>query len=96
VSSAPASRTYEIGAATLGIPLDHIEVRVTAENNDARFLSIEPVDPPLPFNLTAHVSLQAPDVSIERLADLHRYASERCPLTNLIRQGAPVTVQIGQ
>lgn len=94
VISTCLTHTYEIGASVMGIPLDRIEVRVLALNNDARFAGIETADPPLPWDLTAHVSLQAPDATGEQLDTLHRYASERCPLTNLIRNGAAVRVVI--
>lgn len=93
VISACLTHTYEIGASLLGIPVDRIEVHVTAENNDARFASLETTDPPVPFKITANVRLQSPDASPAQLAELHAYA-QRCPLTNLIRNGAPVTVRV--
>jgi uncharacterized OsmC-like protein len=93
VISTCLTHTYEIGACMMGIALDRIEVHVTAENNDARFGGLETSDPPVPFNLTATVRLDAPDVASERLSELHAYASANCPLTNLIRSGAPVTVR---
>ena len=95
VISTCLTHTYEIGACLMGIPLERIEVRVSAENNDARFGGLETDDPATPFNLQAKVTLHAPDVPSERLAELHRYASANCPLTNLIRGGAPVTVTVG-
>ena len=95
VISTCLTHTYEIGAAMMGIPVDRIEVRVTAENNDARFGGLETEDPPTPFNLQAAVKLEASAASPERVAELHAYASANCPLTKLIRQGAPVTVTVG-
>lgn len=92
VISTCLTHTYEIGASVMGIPLDRIEVRVSALNNDSRFGGIETDDPPLPWDITARVSIEAPDASADQLATLHAYASERCPLTNLIRTGAPVSV----
>jgi len=94
VISTCLTHTYEIGACLMGIPLDRIEVRVSAENNDARFGGLETEDPPVPFEITAHVTVDAVDASAEQLAELHRYASERCPMTNLIRNGGPVTVKV--
>lgn len=93
VISTCLTHTYEIGACLLGISLERIEVQVTAENNDARFGGLETPDPAVPFNLMATVRLDAPDVPAERLGELHAYASANCPLTNLIRSGAPVTVR---
>jgi uncharacterized OsmC-like protein len=94
VVSTCLTHTYEIGAATMSIPVDRIQVRVTANNNDARFLDIPTEDPALPWDLTAHVTVDAPAATADQLAALHRYASERCPLTNLIRNGAPVEVRL--
>ncbi len=79
------THTYLIGAASMGIPLDRVEVRVTAENNDARFVGVATDDPALPFDLTAHVTVEAAGVTEEALTPLHQYVRERCPLTQLIR-----------
>ena len=95
VISTCLTHTYEIGACLAGVPLDRIEVQVTAENNDARFGGLETEDPPVPFGITATVRLEAPDATAEQLAELHAWASKSCPLTNLIRSGAPVTVRVG-
>ena len=91
VVSTCLTHTYEIGAAMLGIPVDRIQVRVTAENNDARFLSIPTDDPAVPFNITAHATVEAPKATAEQIEALHEYARQ-CPLTNLIRQPNTVTV----
>jgi uncharacterized OsmC-like protein len=91
VISTCLTHTYLIGAATLGIPLDRVEVQVTADNNDARFLDIETTDPPIPFHIRAVVTLEAEGVSPADKSRLHRYA-ERCPLTNLVRNSNIVTV----
>lgn len=86
------THTYLIGAATLGIAIDAVRVRVTAENNDARFLGIETPDPAVPFNITAHVMLDAGEAAAADVATLHRYAAERCPLSILIRTANPVSI----
>jgi uncharacterized OsmC-like protein len=92
VLSTCLTHTYLIGAATLDIRLERVQVRVTADNNDAAFLGITTDDPPLPFNITAHVELEAPDATPEHLTQLHRYAGEHCPLTRLMRTPNPVTI----
>ena len=92
VLSTCLTHTYLIGAATMDIPLDRVRVRVGADNNDAAFLGIATADPPLPFNITARVELQAPAASAEQLARLHRYAGEHCPLTRLLRTPNAVTI----
>jgi uncharacterized OsmC-like protein len=92
VVSTCLTHTYLIGAAMLGIPVERVELRVTAENNDAVFLDIATTDPPLPFEITARVFLTAPEATEEQRAQLHRYAGERCPLTRLIRTANTVTL----
>lgn len=94
VLSTCLTHTYEIGAATMGILLDQIEVRVTARNNDAGFVGVETDDPALPWDITAHVKLDAKGVADEDLDRLHRFARERCPLTQLVRTANDVTIVV--
>ncbi|MCA9824012.1 MAG: OsmC family protein [Dehalococcoidia bacterium] len=94
VISTCLTHTYLIGAAHLGVPVDRVEVRATADNNDAPLLGIAGSDPLLPFNIRATVTLVAPDATDAQLGRLHRYA-EQCPITNLIRNSNPVTVITG-
>ncbi len=86
--------TYEIVAAGLGLPLERVEVRVSAANNDARLLGLETTDPALPWDITARVTVEAPGLSPEALAGLHATVRERCPLTNLLRAANAVTVEV--
>lgn len=79
------THTYEIAAATLDIPLDRVEVRVSAQNNDAGLLGIECDDPPVPWNIQARVSVKTDGVATGELHRLHAFVAERCPLTRLIR-----------
>jgi uncharacterized OsmC-like protein len=92
VLSTCLTHTYLIGAATLAVPVDRVQVRVSADNNDAAFLDIATDDPPLPFNITARVELDAEDATADEVAKLHRYAAENCPLTRLIRTANPITI----
>lgn len=94
VLSTCLTHTYLIGAATLGIPVDRVEVRVTAENNDARFLGIETADPDVPFALTARIRVESEGISAQQRAVLHDYVGESCPLTRLIRQPQEIRLVI--
>ena len=94
VLSTCLTHVYEIGAATMVIPLDRIEVRVSARNNDARFVGVDTTDPALPWDITAHVRLEAEGVPAEDLDRLHEFARERCPLTQLIRTPSDVTIVV--
>ena len=93
VISTCLTHTYEIGAAKLGVPIERIEVTVTAENNDARFLGIATEEPAVPFNIVATVSLEPGSASAAQVAELHDYA-RRCPLTNLVRMPNEVRVVV--
>lgn len=88
------AHTYEILAASLEVPVDRIEVRVTAKNNDAGLLGLETDDPPLPWDMTAYVTVAADGVPAEELAELHRLVEERCPLTAFMRGAQEVRVVV--
>jgi organic hydroperoxide reductase OsmC/OhrA len=79
------THTYEIGAATLDVPLDRIAVTVCADNNDAGLLGIASDDPDVPWGLTARVAVEARGVASADIERLHAFVRERCPLTKLIR-----------
>ncbi|MDZ7727960.1 MAG: OsmC family protein [Dehalococcoidia bacterium] len=96
VISTCLTHTYLIGAASMEVPVDRVEVRVDAENNDAGFLGIESEDPPLPFGIVARVWLEAPEASDAQREELHRYARERCPLTALVRQPNEVRIEVAE
>ena len=86
VISTCLTHTYLIAAATTNVPLERVEVKVTANNNDARFLGIETSDPTKPFDMTAHVRVEAGEATEAQIESLHGYVEERCPLTQLIRE----------
>lgn len=94
VISTCLTHTYLIGAAWLEIPVDRVEVRVSAENNDARFVDVATDDPPVPYNITARISVEANDATEEQRETLHRYARERCPLTALVRGANEVRIEV--
>jgi uncharacterized OsmC-like protein len=95
VISTCLTHTYLIRAAHEGVPLDRVQVRVTADNNDAAFLGIDSDDPPLPFNLTARIDIDAPEATPEQIAALHAYVDKHCPLTKLVRLPNALTIVTG-
>ncbi len=92
VISTCLTHTYLISAAWNGVPLERVEVRVTSDNNDGHLLGVSQEDPKVPFNLTANITVQAPDATTEQLADLHVFVERTCPLSTLIRQPNDLTV----
>jgi uncharacterized OsmC-like protein len=87
------THTYLIGAAQRNIPLDRVQVRFEAENNDAAFLGLSTDDPPYPFNIRAVVRVES-GAAQEELKELHDYAAQTCPLTRLVRESLPVQISI--
>jgi uncharacterized OsmC-like protein len=87
------THTYLIGAANRGLPLDSVNVRFEAENNDARFLNLETSDPDVPFGIRAFVRISSP-ASPAQLEALHAYAQQTCPLTKIVRERQTVEVQV--
>src|SRR6185436_16832512 len=87
------THTYLIGAASKGLQLDSVRVRMEADNNDAGFLGLMTADPSYPFNIRAYVHLESPE-NDGQLSALHEYAATTCPLTGLIREPATVTILI--
>jgi organic hydroperoxide reductase OsmC/OhrA len=94
VISTCLTHTYLIAAAWNGVPMERVEVNVTSDNNDAHLLDIPQDDPKLPFNLNAKVTVEAPEATPGQLAELHAYAEQTCPLSNLIRNPNQLTVEI--
>ena len=87
------THTYLIGAASQGVPLDSVRVRMEADNNDAAFLGLTTSDPSYPFNIRAHVYIVS-TAEAGQLAALHSYAASTCPLTKLIREPASLTILV--
>ncbi|MER5862977.1 OsmC family protein [Kitasatospora sp. NPDC002040] len=79
-------------AAVDGVPLDRVQVRVTARNNDARFFGVATDAPAVPHELTAVVELDSAAGS-EELAALLAEADRRCPMLQLVRSQHTVVVR---
>ncbi|WP_405020843.1 OsmC family protein [Kitasatospora sp. NBC_00070] len=78
-------------AAVGGVPLDRVEVRVRARNNDARFFGVPTEAPAVPHELVAEVELDSAADS-EELAALLAEADRRCPMLQLVRDRHTVVV----
>ncbi len=83
-------------AALDAVPLDRVEVRVTARNNDARFFAVPTDAPPTPYNLAATVHLSSEAATPATLAALLADADARCPILRMIRSEHSVTVLGGE
>jgi uncharacterized OsmC-like protein len=86
------THTYLIGAANRSIALERVEVKATSRNNDAHFFGLEQGDPRLPFDIRVRILVRAPDATRAELAELSRYATENCPVLQIIRTPNAVSV----
>ncbi|MFF2659155.1 OsmC family protein [Kitasatospora sp. NPDC058032] len=82
-------------AALEDLPLDRVEVRVNARNNDARFFGVPTEAPAVPYDLTAEVELRG-RASPQALADLLATADARCPMLRLVRSEHSVDVRLSR
>lgn len=86
------THTYLCLAATRELSLHRVAVRVTAQNNDAHFFGVESDRPTTPYGITAHVSILAPDLSVDELAAFVDEGQATCPILQLLRTPNPVEV----
>ncbi len=79
-------------AAWRGLSLERVEVRVTADNNDARFFGVHTDTPPPPHNIRIHVDLEAPSMTEHERSAFIREAEATCPVVQALRQPTVVTL----
>lgn len=94
VVSTCLTHTLMCVAALRDVPLDRVEVRVRARNNDARFFDVPTDAPAVPYDLTAAVDLSSTGAGEAELAELLAEADSRCPMLRLIRSRHTVDVQV--
>lgn len=94
--------TLALTAASEGIELSLLEVRVTSRSDTRALLGVTQADgsavPPAPTDFRLHVRLAAAGASAERLRALVGLALARSPLTNTLPRPTPlaVTVDVAQ
>ena len=77
-------------AAQAGVHLDRLEVSVDSESDDRGILGMLPDVPSGPLSVRVRVSIQS---SGERLGDIVRDATTRCPVHDAVARAVPVSVQ---
>lgn len=79
-------------AAMRQIPLDSVDVRVSAINNDANFFGVESDLGWVPRDLTIDARVLADDVDPASVAALVADAEQTCPIMQLIRGNGDASV----
>jgi uncharacterized OsmC-like protein len=81
-------------AATLGIPLDSLEVAVDSESDDRGMLGIDDSVPAGPLTGRVRVRLTADGVDPTTLDQMARWGVEHCPVCNALERPVPITVEV--
>lgn len=93
VVSTCLTHTYLCLAAAQGLPLERVEVTVTALNNDARFFGVDSDEPFVPYDITATVDILAPLLDGSQIEAFIEEGQRVCPIVHLLRTPNTVTVR---
>lgn len=94
VISTCLTHTFLCLAAWRDLPLNRVEVRVRADNNDARFFGVECDAPAPPHNIRISVDLDAPTLSNEEREAFIREAEATCPVVYALRNPTEITLDL--
>lgn len=92
VISTCLTHTYLCLAAMRDLPLDRVEVRVRANNNDAGFFGVASDRPPQPHDITITVDLAASTLSDAERAAFIAEGEDTCPVVRALRE--PQTISL--
>jgi uncharacterized OsmC-like protein len=81
-------------AATEGVSLEALEVRVDSESDDRGILGIDPAVPAGPLSIRVAVSVRAPGSDAGRLRDIVEWGVAHCPVTDAVQRAVPLEVAI--
>jgi len=95
VISTCLTHTFLCLAAMRDLPLDRVEVRVQANNNDAGFFGVSSDRPTQPHDIRIHVELEAPTLSAEERRAFIAEAEATCPVVKALREPQSLTLVSG-
>ncbi|HOB06345.1 MAG TPA: OsmC family protein [Propionibacteriaceae bacterium] len=90
------THTITIMAALEGVPLDRVEVRVTAANNDANFFGVESDRGWVPYGIAATVTAESMAAEPGVVDELVTRAGNTCPVLQMLRRGTPIEVRLAE
>jgi len=82
--------TYLIQAVLLNIPLDNVEVEISASLDYAPVIGLPSSEPPQLHDVTYHAKITSP-ASADQIARMHEAVDTSCPVLNTLRN--PVEVK---
>lgn len=83
-------------AAQLGIGGFVVEVDVDSESDDRGILGLEPSTPAGPLSMRIGFRMRAEGVGLDELEELAVWAVEHCPVSDAVRRGVPVHIEVAE
>lgn len=81
-------------AAQLGWTGFDCEVEVDSESDDRGILGLETSVPGGPLSMRVHLKMAAEGQGLDRLEELAVWAVDHCPVSDAVRRGVPVHIEV--
>lgn len=83
-------------AARLGWTGFRCEVEVDSESDDRGILGIDASVPGGPLSMRIHLTMAADGAGLDRLEELAVWAVDHCPVSDAVRRGVPVHIEVSE
>jgi len=92
--AACATSLATMRAAQLGIAGFACEVEVDSESDDRGILGLDASTPAGPLSMRIAFRMSAGDIGLDRLEEVAVWAVEHCPVSDAVRRGVPVHIEV--
>lgn len=92
--AACAATLATMRAAQLGIGGFVVEVDVDSESDDRGILGLDPATPSGPLSMRIGFRMRAAGAGLDVLEELAVWAVEHCPVSDAVRRGVPVHIEV--
>jgi uncharacterized OsmC-like protein len=92
--AACAASLATMRAAVLGIAGFTCEVDVDSESDDRGILGLDASTPAGPLSMRIAFRMSAGDIGLDRLEEVAVWAVEHCPVSDAMRRGVPVHIEV--
>ena len=92
--AACAASLATMRAAQLGLDGFECEVEVDSESDDRGILGLDASTPAGPLSMRIGFRLRADDAALDRLEEVAVWAVEHCPVSDAVRRGVPVHIEV--
>ena len=81
-------------AAQLGMTGFRCEVEVDSESDDRGILGLDPSTPGGPLSMRLAFRMAADDATLAQLEDIAVWAADHCPVSDAVRRGVPLHIEV--